>query len=197
METQVSTGSPARSAAAEPDLADLVERMRAGEQRALESLYESTVGKVFALALAILRDRADAEEVTCDTYAQAWQQADRFDSERASVIGWLLMMCRSRALDRLRQGKARVAAAHVTLDAASDLASGDVAPDEWLALLQEGSCARQALSQLTPERQQIVRLAFLEGLSHQEIAARLAMPLGTVKSHLRRALLELRAALQG
>ena len=88
------------------DLDALVERMRGGHERALEELYDATVGKLYALASAILRSAVDTEEIVCETYAYAWANAARFDASRASALGWLLMLCRSRALDRLRQRRA-------------------------------------------------------------------------------------------
>ena len=88
------------------DLAALVERMRSGQERALEELYDATVGKLYALASVILRSAEDAEEVVCETYAYAWANAARFDASRGNVLGWLLMLCRSRAIDRLRQRRA-------------------------------------------------------------------------------------------
>src|SRR5688572_5749353 len=88
---------------ARDELALLVGEMRRGDRHALESLYEATVGKLYALASAMLRNAEDAEEVVCETYTQAWETAGTFDPARASVMGWLLMMCRSRALDSLRK----------------------------------------------------------------------------------------------
>ena len=85
------------------ELRVLIFAMRQGDERALEALYEATVGKVYRLASAILRQAEDAEDVVCATYAQAWENASGYDSRRASVLGWLLMMCRSRALDLLRK----------------------------------------------------------------------------------------------
>src|SRR5687768_1891977 len=93
-------------AAAVGNLAALIEQMRIGQERALEELYDATVGKLYALASAILRSAEDTEEVVCETYAYAWANAARFDASRANALGWLLMLCRSRALDRLRQRRA-------------------------------------------------------------------------------------------
>jgi RNA polymerase sigma-70 factor (ECF subfamily) len=177
-----------------PSLTKLVERMRSGQERALEELYEVTVGKLYALASAILRSAEDAEEIVCETYAYAWANAARFDASRANALGWLLMLCRSRALDRLRQ---RTAAAHaLELAAAKESDSGADQPFDILCLMQRHSRVHTALAQLTPERRHLVSLAFLHGLSHQEIADATRMPLGTVKSHVRRALAQLRAALE-
>ena len=187
---QLSVETAARTAAG---FNQLVAEMRAGRQQALEQLYEATVGKVFGLALRILRNQADAEEVVCDTYEQAWSQADRFDPTRANAIGWLMMLCRSRALDRLR--KQRVDAGAVDVDAIAELADETPHSEELLSMLQEGTRVHIALSTLRPDRQRLLRMAFLKGMTHEEIAAETGIPLGTVKSHVRRALLEVRDAL--
>ena len=169
--------------------------MRGGQERALEELYDATVGKLYALASAILRSAVDTEEIVCETYAYAWANAGRFDASRASALGWLLMLCRSRALDRLRQRRATVnrldvVALQETADASAEQ------PFDILSLMQQRSSVYAALSQLTPERRHLVSLAFLRGLSHQEIADATQLPLGTVKSHLRRSLVQLREALE-
>jgi RNA polymerase sigma-70 factor (ECF subfamily) len=182
-------------AAAVGSLATLVERMRSGQERALEELYEATVGKLYALASAILRSAEDTEEIVCETYAYAWANAARFDASRANALGWLLMLCRSRALDRVRQRRANSNA----LDLAALREIGrDMTdqPYDILALMQRRSRVHAALSQLTPERRHLVSLAFLQGLSHQEIADATRLPLGTVKSHVRRALAQLRDSLE-
>ncbi len=170
--------------------------MAAGQQQALEQLYDATVGKVYALALRILRNAADAEEIVCDTYSQAWESASQFDASRAAALGWLLMICRSRALDRLRQMRSRGSRSSVDLDAAGELADSGPAAEDLLSAMQEGSRVRSALAALSDERRKLVSLAFFEGLSHQEIADRTGLPLGTVKSHVRRALTTLRVSLE-
>jgi RNA polymerase sigma factor (sigma-70 family) len=182
-------------AAAVHSLATLVERMRSGQERALEELYEATVGKLYALASAILRSAEDTEEIVCETYAYAWANAARFDASRANVLGWLLMLCRSRALDRLRQRRATANALDVVAMRETDNIGSDQ-PHDILSLMQRRSRVHTALSQLTPERRHLVSLAFLQGLSHQEIADATSLPLGTVKSHVRRALAQLREALE-
>jgi RNA polymerase sigma-70 factor (ECF subfamily) len=175
-------------------LARRVGAMRQGDRDALESLYEATVGKLYALASAMLRNAEDAEEVVCETYAQAWETAGTFDPSRASATGWLLMMCRSRALDSLRRRRTR----GESLDIAGFEQAADAIhqPDELTSLMQQHSRVHAALGALTPERRQLVSLAFLRDLTHQEIADATGMPLGTVKSHLRRALAQLREQLE-
>ena len=175
-------------------LAGLVEDMRRGNEGALETLYEATVAKLYALASAIVRRVEDAEEVVCATYAHAWANAARYDSERATVTGWLLMLCRSRALDVLRQRRA--SAGRIQELPLEDLPDDGAQPDDLLNLVQTESRVHAALASLSAERRELVGLAFLQGLSHGEIAERTGLPLGTVKSHLRRALLQLRAHLE-
>jgi RNA polymerase sigma-70 factor (ECF subfamily) len=188
------------SAAAAPEanlleqLAQLVEAMQRGNERALEELYDATVGKLYALASAVLRCNEDAEEVVCATYAYAWANASRYDPQRASVMGWLMMMCRSRALDLLRQQRADKA--NVDIAELDNLEDGGDRPDDILGLMQQRSRVHAALGTLTPERRHLVSLAFLQDLSHQEIAAVTGLPLGTVKSHVRRALTQLREQLE-
>ena len=186
---------PQSEAAAVRNLATLVEQMRIGQERALEELYDATVGKLYALASAILRSAEDTEEIVCETYAYAWANASRFDASRANALGWLLMLCRSRALDRLRQRRATANALDIAAMRHADNSGADQ-PFDVLSLMQQRSKVHAALSQLTPERRHLVSLAFLQGLSHQEIADVTRLPLGTVKSHVRRALTQLREALE-
>jgi RNA polymerase sigma-70 factor (ECF subfamily) len=176
------------------DLAELIAAMSNGHEQALEQLYDATVGKLYALASAMLRNVEDAEEVVCATYAYAWANAGEYDDHRGSALGWLLMLCRSRALDCLRQRRANVVSSE---DALIDgVAAEDLEPDAFLSLLQQSSRVRAALAQLTPERRRLISLAFLQDLSHQQISQATGLALGTVKSHLRRALAELREYLE-
>lgn len=182
-----------RSAAAPADLTRLLQSITRKDEAALRALYEATSAKLHGLARAMLGNAADAEEVVCDAYVQAWQSAARFDPERGSVLGWLLMICRSRALDLLRQRRARAAAEGLaSLSSEEDSVPG---PEALLRQVQSGTGIHRALGELSPLRRQLVALAFLRGMSHQEIAQATQLPIGTVKSHLRRALLSMRAVL--
>jgi RNA polymerase sigma-70 factor (ECF subfamily) len=143
----------------------------------------------------MLGNTADAEEVVCDSYVQAWRSAARFDPGRGSVLAWLLMMCRSRALDLLRQRRSRAAAESAVSRCAEE--GRESAPEELLDQAQSGAAVHQALGALSPLRRQLVALAFFRGLSHQEIAQAVRLPIGTVKSHLRRSLQGMRAVLEG
>lgn len=179
-----------------PRLAACVQAMQIGDERALEELYEATVGKLYVIARAVLRNAQDAEEVVCETYAYAWANAARYDAARGNVLAWLLMLCRSRALDRARQRRASM----VNRDALqlhSVPAPAADAPDDVLSLMQQHGRVYAALAQLSAERRRLMSMAFLQGLSHQEIAGVTGLPLGTVKSHLRRALAQVRETLEG
>jgi|SRR5688572_7652302 len=170
-----------------------VEGMRRGSEESLKLLYEATVSRLHALAVAILRNAADAEEAVCATYVQAWEGAAQFDRERGSVIAWLTMMCRSRALDLLRRERLRARSS----EAETLVFDADETVDDLIYMTEQASLVHAALRSLTPERRHVISLAFLRDLTHQEIADRLSLPLGTVKSHLRRAFAQLREQLEG
>jgi RNA polymerase sigma-70 factor (ECF subfamily) len=173
-------------------LALLIEGISAGNESALEAVYEVTVGKLYALACAILRNTHDAEDVVCATYAQAWESANQFDQARGTALAWLVMICRSRALDLLRRRRAQS-----LREAWQDSPEVDeVGADDLIDLMQQRSRVHEALARLTTERRHLVSLAFLRDLTHQEIAQATGLPLGTVKSHLRRAFAQLREHLE-
>ena len=162
----------------------LVARMAAGDQAALSDLYDRHRGVVFALALRVLRDRAEAEEILTDVFLQAWRGAAGFDHKRASVPAWLVMMCRSRAIDRARSRGRREAATATLAREGAPSAVGSVTPAPDPVSHVEAASRRQrivaALGSLTPQQRSAIELAYYEGLSHTEIAAKLKEPLGTV-----------------
>ncbi|MBS0194147.1 MAG: sigma-70 family RNA polymerase sigma factor [Proteobacteria bacterium] len=165
------------------------------DERALAALYDATVGRVFGLVRRIVRAVAIAEEVVEDVYFQIWRQAARFDPGRGKALTWLLSIARSRAIDALRresrfQNEEADAGAHAD---AADHAAPEA--DELLDLARRQADLHQALALLGDQPRQLVSLAFFRGLSHEEIAHHTRMPLGTVKSQIRRALLHLRTLL--
>ena len=168
----------------------LVLRLQSRDPDALAEIYDCTVGKILALARVMLGDRADADELVVDVYERAWMRADSFDAARGTVLAWLLTICRSQALDRLRSRRTalrmREAVGHEPVE------TSDSGPVDILDSFERGHAVHAALSALTPLRRQLIKLAFFRDLSHKEIAAELKMPLGTVKSCLRRGLAELR-----
>lgn len=175
-------------------LCELVARIAAADTRALESLYDLTIGRVYGMARSITRNAECAEEVAEDVYWQVWRQALRFDRSRGSVMAWLLLLARSRALDHLRRADDAIAhpEPHTLVD---DPGSDADAPPSRLAATQRERALDAALDTLDPLPRQLVALAFYRGLTHDEIAQETQLPLGTVKSHIRRALQTLRRAL--
>jgi RNA polymerase sigma-70 factor (ECF subfamily) len=186
----------ARAATGVPDeqLAAWIDAIVGRDERALAALYDATFASVFGLVRRIVRDRATAEEVVEDSYFQVWRQAPRFDPARGHALGWLLAIARSRAIDALRRG-ARFQHEVLDEDKACELASDAAAADELLQLARQRSDLQQALMLLGAQPRQLVSLAFFCGLSHEEIAQQTQIPLGTVKSQIRRALLSLRRSL--
>lgn len=180
------------------DLLATVAAMARGEHPALRVLFQHCADRVYSVALRLLRLPEDAEEVVSDVFQQAWRDASRFDAGRGSVEAWLLKIAHSRSIDRLRRRAARP-------DEGAEL-HPDQAPGAYTAceetqtrmleLYESGGMLHRALSNLSAEQHRCIGLAFMEGLSHQEIAERLEWPLGTVKSHVRRGMLALRNQLE-
>lgn len=180
----------------EAALVALIERVIDRDERALAALYDATSARVYGLVLRITRRASLAEEVVEDTFWQAWRQAPRFEAARGKVITWLLAMARSRAIDALRRDERFQ---HVELPEDGDLADevGSALPaHDLLEATRSEARVHQAIAALEPRARQLVALAFFRGLTHEEIAAQAAMPLGTVKSLIRRALLQLRKLLE-
>jgi len=196
MQASPESPSPSSTERSSDGLESLVTAMAAGDASALSSIYERTVSQVFAIARCMLRSREDAEEIVCDVYTHAWATAKNYDPCRGSVMAWLAIMARNRSVDRLRQRRDLISLDdRANAGLAESLGCGVAGPEEILASFQSGSAVHAALAALSPLRRRLLGLAFFQDLSHQEIAAAVGMPLGTVKSHVRRALAALQAAL--
>jgi RNA polymerase sigma factor (sigma-70 family) len=180
----------------EKQLYTLVKRVGTGDRSALSTLYNLTTPLLFSIARRTLSNVADAEEVMCDVYVQAWQTAAQYDVKRGSVKTWLVMICRSRAIDRYRRNESRAPGDVCDGDNPSGAFSADGTPDDLLHALQRGTAIHHAIEQLSPLRRRLLALAFFHGLSHKKIAATTDLALGTVKSHIRRALATLRKELE-
>lgn len=169
-----------------PDSA-LVERIMAGDEGALSALYDRYSGMLYAMLLRILKDTGAAEEVLQDLFLQLWRGAARFDASRGSLGGWLLVIGRNRALSRLR-GRQR----HEVLQDPEEFSFEAVPSPENLeddaARMQLMNRLRGAMAALPPEQREAVELAYFEGMTQTEIAARTQCPLGTVKSRVRAAM---------
>ena len=179
---------------AEPDVREterLIASLRGRDERALAELYDRYGRMVYGLALRISGDAGTAEEIALDAFWQLWQQVDRFDARQGSLLNWLLTIARSRAIDRLR---ARAARKRSVAEDPTD--AGWVGlPEEAAELRQRSDLVRHAMDSLSPDQRTALSLAYYEGLSHSQIAARLQEPLGTVKTRIRQAMGVLRRTL--
>lgn len=164
------------------------------DERALLALYEATLSRVYGLVLRLVRRSQLAEEVAEDVFFQVWRQAPRFDPQRGRPLTWLLGMARSRAIDAIRR-EARFQHEELDEEASPIAAPATESGDELLAVAQGHAELHRALLLLKPQPRQLVALAFFSGLSHEEIASQTHLPLGTVKSQIRRALITLRESL--
>jgi RNA polymerase sigma-70 factor (ECF subfamily) len=176
------------------DLVSLVERVAAGDQSALATLYDATNRFIYSLILRVLGDMGSAEEVLIDVYTQLWRQAANYDANRGAPLAWMATIARSRAIDRLRsswQDQHRKESLDVLGDAPANAAS----PEESAAASERQRFVREALNLLTPEQRRVIELAYYSGLSHSEIAEKLNQPLGTVKTRTRLGMMKLREAL--
>lgn len=169
----------------------LLQAIGQGDAQALAVLYDRCAPRLFCLILQILKNRSDAEDVLQDTFLQVWQQAIRYDPRLARPDVWLLMLARSRSLDRLRkmQSIKRLLASSATTASASPSAS------EAAGLAEDRVAVCSALCTLNPEQQEPIHLAFYEGLTHVEIAQQLDLPLGTIKTRIRTGMQRLHSVL--
>jgi RNA polymerase sigma factor (sigma-70 family) len=173
----------------------LVARLAAQDESALEELYDVMAGRVYGLALRITGSAPAAEEVVSDTYLQVWQQAQRYDAQRGSVLTWVLTICRSRALDSLRRREP--AESHPEPETLRpDLFNDEACPLNLLLTLEKNTALYAACMTLSGEQQELIALAFFRGMTHQEIAAHTGRPLGSIKTSLRKAMHCLQPLLQ-
>jgi RNA polymerase sigma-70 factor (ECF subfamily) len=193
--TGMSSGTTtARPASVEQKWRALVERIRARDAGALEALYDETSRVLYSLAHRVLNDREDAEEIILDVYQQVWNAADRYDPARGSVLSWLAVMTRNRAIDRLRQSNAR-RNRELPVEATVEAPSEAVSSEMRSILEQQRVLVRKAMATLGREQREAIELAFYSGLSHSEVAQALGAPLGTVKTRIRVGMQKLRKAL--
>ena len=191
--------SPSSPSTPTPDRV-LVARMAAGDDRALGELYDRHAATAYALALAIVGERADAEEVVADAFGQMWRTSAQFDPARGSVPAWLATITRTRALDLLRARGRRAraierAAAVGDAGFATPLAGGGDAPDRGVERAEARRLVTRSLAELPEPQRRVLELAYFGGLTQSEIAAALREPLGTVKTRMRAGLEKLRGLL--
>ena len=182
-----------RPRAAELDdgaLVRLIQRIERRDPHALAALYDATSARIYGFVHRFLRRAAWTEEVVEDTFWQVWRQAPRFDGRRGRALNWLFAMARSRAIDALRREQRFQGERWAGLDGADE--PTDERVHDLLELTRGAAQLREAVAALEPRARQLVALAFFRGLTHDEIAVHTGMPLGSVKSTIRRALQRLR-----
>jgi RNA polymerase sigma factor (sigma-70 family) len=169
-------------------------RIAAGERTALQTTYRLTSAKLFGICLRILHDRGEAEDVLQEVYLTVWQKAAEFDAARSSPMTWLITIARNRSIDRLRsKGLSR---RMEPIDAAGEIADATPLADESLADGEANARLKGCLGGLATHEQNALRGAFFDGNTYEELAARMSVPLGTMKSWIRRALQKLKACLE-
>lgn len=177
---------------ADDDRAILVaalKRAATGDKNAFEDVYRRTSAKLFGVCLRIFPERQDAEEALQDAYITIWSKAATFDSSRASPITWLVTLTRNRAIDRLRSIRSRGLA---SLDEAAEIADPAPLADSVMLADEADGRLNYCINTLDGRDAECVRTAFLKGATYAELATRDGVPLGTIKSRVRRALLKLR-----
>ncbi len=167
----------------------LMDRVRAHEQQAMAAVFDRYAGMVYSVALRVLKDAGQAEDVMQEIFFQLWRDPDKFSFSRGSLGTWLLVVARNRAIDHLRQRRPADPVDEVVVASATNL-QGEA---ERRILMQR---VRGILGDLPREQQDSLQMAFFEGLSHSEIAERTGQPLGTVKTRIRSALGSLRKRLE-
>lgn len=192
--TSLPAGAPATAGApAGPDLAALLRASARGDEVAFAQLYDATAARVHGLALRVVRDPAQAEEVTQEAFLDVWRTAARFNADRGSALSWLLTVTHRKAVDRVRSAEAssrRDTSYHqqnqpIDHDSTAEAATASM----------EARRVRGALASLTPVQREAVELAYFGGYTHTEVASMLQLPVGTAKTRIRDGLIRLRDAM--
>lgn len=166
----------------------ILNRIAAGDRTAVEECLKKYGGLVWSLARRMLRDSDDAEDAVQDIFLDIWKNAGKFDESQSSETTFIAMIARRRLIDRIRFSSRRISA-----DALDEVMVEPVdRADRKMQISLEANDAVRALQSLRPEQQQVLQLSIVQGLSHQEIADKTGMPLGTVKTHARRGILQAR-----
>jgi RNA polymerase sigma-70 factor (ECF subfamily) len=170
----------------------LLVQVALGNRSAFAALYHSTSSRLFGICLRVLAQRAEAEDALQDVYTAVWRKAAQFDATKASATAWLAMIARNKAIDRLRalpsQGRA-------SLELADDIEDPSASPVQAVQTAADRAQLEHCLQRLEPKRRSLIRAAFFDGLTYEELAARIEAPLGSIKSWIRRGLLQLRECL--
>ena len=176
--------------ASPPDLADLLKRAGRADETAFAALYDATAARVHGLALRVVRDPAQAEEVAQEAFLEIWRTSGRFDPAKGSPLGWLLTIVHRKAVDRVRSAEASTRR-DTTYHQQNHPVEHDSTAEAAQASL-EARRVRQALTSLTPVQREALELAYFGGYTHTEVATMLELPVGTAKTRIRDGLIRLR-----
>ncbi|MDB6089147.1 MAG: polymerase sigma factor, sigma-70 family protein [Gammaproteobacteria bacterium] len=171
----------------------LLAQVALGNREAFDCLYRGTANKLFGICLRVLAERSEAEDTLQDVFTTVWRKAAQFDATRASATTWLAMIARNKAIDRLRSMPARQARA--ALELALDVEDPTASPPQQAQTASDRARLERCLELLEPRRRSLVRAAFFDGSTYEELATRVQAPLGSIKSWIRRSLLQLRQCL--
>jgi RNA polymerase sigma factor (sigma-70 family) len=169
-------------------------RIAAGDRTALQTVYRLTSAKLFGVCLRILGERSEAEDVLQEVYVTVWRKAAAFEASRASPMTWLIAIARNRSIDRLRAS--RRTRNMDPIDAAAAVADTTAGADSAVELVQDHARLHSCLESLASHERAALRGAFFDGNTYEDLAARMTVPLGTMKSWIRRALIKLKACLE-
>lgn len=165
-----------------------LQRIAAGDKSAVQDCLKAYGGLVWSLARRMLRNSEDAEDAVQEIFIDVWKNAARFDPAQASETTFIAMIARRRIIDRIRYSQRRISSDSIEDMTAEPADRSDVD----LQMTVEGREAFEALKSLRPEQRHVLELSIIQGLSHQEISDETGMPLGTVKTHARRGILQVR-----
>lgn len=183
-----------------PEHAELMAAIASGERFAMARAYDLFAKPLFGLAMRLLNNRAEAEDVLHDVFASLREKAEDYDPNRGSVFGWLVILTRSRAIDRIRKTRRRaelVAEASPTDFGWEESGQSTRSPLRTAIDHERANAIREAVSQLPPEQRTALELAYFTGLTQQEISERLNEPIGTIKARIRRSLMRLKSMIGG
>lgn len=192
MEAAMNRGSSSHERSDTGEIVDLLGEVARGDRQAFASLYQRTSAKLYGICLRILRSESEAQDVLQEVYVSVWQKAARFDEARASPITWLAVLARNRSIDRLR----RPAFSTEGIEAAQEVEDGAPSALEMMEHAEDAARLNRCLGELDERPRAMIRAAFLDGATYPELAAREGVPLGTMKSWIRRNLQRLRGCLE-
>ena len=174
-------------------LESLLAQIALGNRSAFDALYRSTAHRLFGICLRVLTQRSEAEDALQDVYTAVWRKAGQFDSTKASATAWLAMIARNKAIDRLRSMPARQTRTSVEL--AENIEDPGASPAQQVQTAADRAQLDHCLERLEPRRRSLIRAAFFDGLTYEELSAKIEAPLGSIKSWIRRGLMQLRECL--